>query len=86
MRQITHTYTGNIKYYKFCHTNLFHDGKENTVEPGMDLLLGGGGGVCTPLALARGGAGVLFFMINQNIIRDKMRYSNLSNNMMISEL
>jgi hypothetical protein len=37
MRQITHTYTGNIKYYKFCHTNLFHDGKENTVEPGMDL-------------------------------------------------
>jgi hypothetical protein len=44
--------------------------------------------VCTPLALARGGAGVvvLFFMINQKFIRDKMRYSNLSNNMMISEL
>jgi hypothetical protein len=40
-----------------------------------------------PLALARGGAGgVLFFMIRQKIIRDKMRYSNLSNNMMISEL
>jgi hypothetical protein len=38
------------------------------------------------LALARGGAGgVLFFMIKQKIIRDKMRYSNLSN-MMISEL
>jgi hypothetical protein len=35
---------------------------------------GGGGGV------------VLFFMIKQKIIRDKMRYSNLSNNMMISEL
>jgi hypothetical protein len=33
------------------------------------------------LALARGG--VLFFMIKQKIIRDKMRYSNLSNNMMI---
>jgi hypothetical protein len=40
-----------------------------------------------PLALARGSAwGVLFFMIKQKIIRDKMRYSNLSNNMMISEL
>jgi hypothetical protein len=25
-------------------------------------------------------------MIKQKIIRDKMRYSNLSNNMMISEL
>jgi hypothetical protein len=48
---------------------------------------------CIPLALARGGAGgggggggVLFFMIKQKNIRDKMRYSNLSNNMMISEL
>jgi hypothetical protein len=29
---------------------------------------------------------VLFFMITQKIIRGKMRYSNLSNNMMISEL
>jgi hypothetical protein len=48
----------------------------------------GGRGVCTPLALARGGAGggVLFFMIKQTIIRDKMRYSILSNNMMISKL
>ena len=37
-----------------------------------------------PLALARGGAGcVLIFMIKQKIIRDKMRFSNLSNNMMI---
>ena len=45
---------------------------------GMDLLgcAGGGGGV--PLA-----RGVLFFMIKQKIIRDKMRYSVLSNNMMI---
>jgi hypothetical protein len=36
----------------------------------------------------RGGGqgGVLFFMIKQKIITDKMRYSNLSNNMMISEL
>jgi hypothetical protein len=44
--------------------------------------------VCTPpLALARGCAGgVLFFMIKQKSIRGKMRYSNLSNNMMISEL
>ena len=47
----------------------------------------GGGGGCIPLALARGGAGgVLFFMIKQKNIRDKMRYSNLSNNMMISKL
>jgi hypothetical protein len=29
---------------------------------------------------------VLFFMIEQKEYRDKMRYSNLSNNMMISEL
>jgi hypothetical protein len=36
--------------------------------------------------LARGG--VLFFTIKQKIIRDKMRmrFNNLSNNMMISEL
>jgi hypothetical protein len=43
---------------------------------GMDLLGGGEGGA----------GGVLFFMIKQKFIRDKMRYSNLSNNMMISEL
>jgi hypothetical protein len=36
-----------------------------------------------PLALARGGA---IFHDKQKIIRGKMRYSNLSNNMMISEL
>jgi hypothetical protein len=36
----------------------------------MDLLGGGGGGV-------------LFFVTKQKSIRDKMRYSNLSNNMMI---
>jgi hypothetical protein len=40
-----------------------------------------------PIALPEGGRGVvLFFMIKQKNIRDKMRYSNLSNNMMISEL
>jgi hypothetical protein len=41
-----------------------------------------------PLALARGGAEeVLFFMIKaKKNIRSKIRYSNLSNNMMISEL
>jgi hypothetical protein len=34
--------------------------------------------------LVRGGAGgLLFFMIKQKIIRDKVRYCNLSNNMMI---
>ena len=49
----------------------------------MDGFTGGGGRVPC-LALARGGAGgVLFFMIKQKIIRDKMRFSNLSNNMMI---
>ena len=48
---------------------------------------GGVWGCAPPVALARGGAGgVLFFMIKQKIIRGKMRYSNLSNNMMISEL
>ena len=44
---------------------------------------------CTPPSPGQrgcsGGGGVLFFMIKQKIIRDKMRYSNLSN-MMISEL
>jgi hypothetical protein len=32
------------------------------------------------------GGGVLFFMIKQKNIRGKMRHSNLSKNMMISEL
>jgi hypothetical protein len=49
----------------------------------MDLLgvggAGGGGG-------GGGGGGVLFFMIKQKNIRGKMRHSNLSKNMMISEL
>ena len=50
-------------------------------ETGMDLL---GGGVRIPPSPGQGG--VLFFMIKPKIIRDKMRFSNLSNNMMISEL
>ena len=47
-----------------------------------------GGGVRTPPSSGQRGVqgGVLFFMIKQKIIRDKMRHSNLSNNMMISEL
>jgi hypothetical protein len=43
--------------------------------------VGGGGG-----RGGGGGGGVIFFMIKQKNIRDKMRYSNLCNNMMISEL
>ena len=40
----------------------------------------GGWGLHIPLARggAREGGGVLFFMIKQKIIRDKMRYSNLN--------
>jgi hypothetical protein len=53
-------------------------------KSGMDLL---GGGVHLPSPGQRGGrGGGLFFMIKQNIIRGKMRYSNWSNNMIISEL
>ena len=49
----------------------------------MDLR-GGGEGGHLPWP---GGGGVLFFMIHESkIILDKMRYSNLSNNMMLSEL
>ena len=47
----------------------------------MDLL-----GDVHPLALARGGAGGAIFHDKAKNIRDKMKYSNLSNNMMISEL
>jgi hypothetical protein len=50
----------------------------------LKLRNGFTGGVA-PLALARGAAEEeLFFMISK--IRDKLRYSNLSNNMMISKL
>ncbi len=47
---------------------------------------GGGRGGAYHLALARGGTGggcVQFVMIKPTNIRDKIRYSNLSNNMMI---
>ena len=58
-------------------------------ETGMDLLeVCGGACVHPPLTLARGGArggGAIFHDKAKNI-RDKMRYSNLRNNMMISEL
>ena len=75
---------GRVKFEKVEHTLNYRS--DFVSRAGMDLL-GGCGEVCTPLALARGGAGgVLFFMIKQKIIRGKMRYSNLSNNMMISEL
>ena len=50
----------------------------------MDGFTGGG----VPLALTRGGGvqgGVIFHDKATNI-KDKMRYSNLSKNMMISEL
>ena len=52
---------------------------------GMDLL-GGGGGAHSSQPWLGGAGGVLFFMIKQTIIRDKMRFSNSSNNMVISEL
>ena len=49
----------------------------------MDLL--GGAHPPSPGQGGVRGGGVLFFMIKPKIIRDKMRFSNLSNNMMISE-
>jgi hypothetical protein len=58
----------------------------------MDIVGGGGGGGGgggvrgAPSPDQRGCKGVLFFMIKQKNVRDKMRYSNLSNNMMISDL
>jgi hypothetical protein len=61
--------------------------KQVTIYWHRDGFTGG----CTPLGPGqRECRGVLFFMIKQKIIRDKMRdkmrYSNLSNNMLISEL
>ena len=50
------------------------------------IYWGGGGVPGSPVPGSPGQGGVLFFMIKQKIIRGKMRYSNLSNNMMISEL
>jgi hypothetical protein len=46
------------------------------IVPGRDGFTGGCGEGVHPLSLARGGAGgVLFFMIKQKIIREKMRYA-----------
>ena len=52
----------------------------------QDGFTRGGGGCRGDAPPIPGQGGVLFFMIKQKIIRDKMRYSNLSDNMMISEL
>jgi hypothetical protein len=46
---------------------------QQIIHPGMDLL-----GVHPPSPGQRGAGGVLFFMIKQKIIRDKMRYSKFS--------
>ena len=54
--------------------------KQVTIYWHRDGFTGG----CTPLGPGqRECRGVLFFMIKQKIIRDKMRYSNLSNNMLL---
>jgi hypothetical protein len=45
----------------------------------VGVCAGGGGVLHTPLALARGG-GLIFHDKAKNI-KDKMRYSNLTNNM-----
>jgi hypothetical protein len=75
---------GRVKFEKVEHTLNYRS--DFVSRAGMDLLGGVRGGV-HPLSPGQGGAGgVLFFMIKQKIIRGKMRYSNLSNNMMISEL
>jgi hypothetical protein len=55
---------------------MAHKGKQ-AFRLDQGWIYWGGGGA---------GGGGLFFMIKQKIIRGKMRYSNLSNNMMISEL
>jgi hypothetical protein len=59
------------------------------MDKGRDGFTGGAGGWLhhpPPYPWPEGVQGVLFFMIKKKIIRGKMRYSNLSNNMMISEL
>jgi hypothetical protein len=83
------TYTAYTNYIYTDKAYVLNYGRE--ASPGNQgwIPRGGGGGAPPPpphQALARGAGGVLFFMIKQNIIRGKMIYSNLSNNMMISEL
>ena len=59
--------------------NMLHQIPEHNIESAHTCRDGfTRGGVCTPPALVRGGA--IFYD------KDKMRYNNLSNNMMISEL
>jgi hypothetical protein len=73
--------------YSTVDDNMFQLRQVTTDKTGMDLL-GGAGGRCSPPPPSHGQGvqGVQFFMIKQKIIRDKMIFSNLSNNMMISEL
>ena len=73
---------------KKCNLNdIFYGGKGHFAPGKRALLRSWGGGhvppVPPPLPTPLAGW-VLFFMIKQKHIRDKMRYSNLSNNMMIS--
>ena len=56
---------------------MLHRGVTLNIQTGMGLL---GGGVHTSPSPGQGGA------IFHDKAKDKMRYSNLSNNMMISEL
>jgi hypothetical protein len=49
------------------------------------IYWGGAGGAHPPRPGQGDAGGVLFFMIKQKIFRDKMRFSNLNNKMMISE-
>ena len=74
------------------HFSLLFLGRSNNVYKFPSLIistlqLGGGGGadVCAPPSPGQVGAGSAIFHDKQKIIRDKMRFSNLSNNMMISE-
>ena len=61
----------------FIHCRIMlHRGVTLNIQTGMDLL----GGVHTSPSPGQGGA------IFHDKAKDKMRYSNLSNNMMISEL
>ena len=72
-------------------SNWFQNRKNSssyTVCCNRDGFIGGGGGGVPGSSVpgSPGQGGVLLFMIKLKIIRGKMRYSNLSNNMMISEL
>jgi hypothetical protein len=66
---------GGVTVISAC---VFHLCDRGLIPAGMDLL-----GGAPRAALARGGA---VFHDKAKNIRDKTRYGNLSNNMMISEL